>query len=351
MKKQVYLTILLAILFGGLLIFVSSVSLDLNHDGVVNITDLQVLAQHFEGKATYDPNFDLNNNGKVDLFDVVRVARNINLSSNISSGSESNRTVLFHSDWSTSTGNSINALTDGGKFVDVLHPELGNVTSSSGIFTEGFPNLYRVNVTNNVASSVSFRDMLGNLSVGQSRYWRFYLYSDIPENELTNGLGGNHPVGTSGNGDSDLDLVWEIKWGHTQGSNELTDFRIQDGVGTYDVFSLQGALYDRTEYRVEVKGTLISNNGTGEVFSLGVRIYNSTGDLLYNSSDFTANNRAGNPSLAESNLTGTETAAWGSFHIGTNGWGAVWNAKDIAYYWGGAAICDNNWCGPYSNGV
>ncbi len=88
-KKVVYIFISLFVIVG--VILVSSAGLDINNDGIVNITDLQLLATHFQGKGTYNSSYDFNNNGKVDLFDLVKVARGIN----ISSGGSGNVTPMF----------------------------------------------------------------------------------------------------------------------------------------------------------------------------------------------------------------------------------------------------------------
>jgi len=83
-KEAVYILISVFVILG--IILISSVNLDLNHDGVINITDLQLIASHFQGKGSYNVSYDLNNNSKIDLFDLVSVAREVNLSSNSSGG-------------------------------------------------------------------------------------------------------------------------------------------------------------------------------------------------------------------------------------------------------------------------
>lgn len=72
------------------IILVSSVNLDLNHDGSINIQDLQLLVSHYEGRTSYNSSFDLNNDSKVDLFDVVAEARQINNSINQGNSNSSN---------------------------------------------------------------------------------------------------------------------------------------------------------------------------------------------------------------------------------------------------------------------
>ena len=80
MKKQVIYLIIFAVLIMGI-VLVSSGRFDFNNDGVTNIADLQALASHYQGKTAYNSTYDLNGNGKVDLFDIVSEAKNVNTSS------------------------------------------------------------------------------------------------------------------------------------------------------------------------------------------------------------------------------------------------------------------------------
>ena len=85
MKKHAAYVLIFAILIVSI-ILVSSLNLDINRDGVINMTDLQILASHFQGKGTYNVSYDLNNNSKIDLFDLVSVARQIGVNSSNNSG-------------------------------------------------------------------------------------------------------------------------------------------------------------------------------------------------------------------------------------------------------------------------
>ncbi|MFC1713551.1 dockerin type I domain-containing protein [Candidatus Poribacteria bacterium] len=52
---------------------------DVNEDGVVDISDIVLLARHFgthEGDSLYDAKYDLNSDGKIDLLDLIIAARN-----------------------------------------------------------------------------------------------------------------------------------------------------------------------------------------------------------------------------------------------------------------------------------
>ncbi len=95
MKKLgvIYILIFTILVFG--IVLVSSGRFDFNNDGVTNITDLQNLAAHFEGKTAYNSSFDLNNNSRVDLFDIVSLARRVNISSESFSNESGNVTPYF----------------------------------------------------------------------------------------------------------------------------------------------------------------------------------------------------------------------------------------------------------------
>ncbi len=94
MKKQAAYIFLALFAITGI-VLVSSVNLDLNHDGKVNITDLQLLASHFQGKGSYNASYDLNNDSSVDLFDLVAVAKKVGTVANNGSGGGGNVAPLF----------------------------------------------------------------------------------------------------------------------------------------------------------------------------------------------------------------------------------------------------------------
>ncbi len=89
MKKQVVYALISVFVVAGI-IFVSSVNLDLNHDGTINITDLQLIASHFQGKGSYNVSYDFNNNSKIDLYDLVAVARQVGTTVNNGSNESGN---------------------------------------------------------------------------------------------------------------------------------------------------------------------------------------------------------------------------------------------------------------------
>jgi len=79
MKRNWVYVLIFAIVIVSI-ILVSSGRFDFNNDGTVNVADLQTLASHYQGKSTYNSTFDLNGDSKVDLFDIVSEAKQINTS-------------------------------------------------------------------------------------------------------------------------------------------------------------------------------------------------------------------------------------------------------------------------------
>ena len=52
---------------------------DINGDGVVDLFDVLLFAQHFgskQGETTWDPSLDMNGDGEIDIFDLIIVAHN-----------------------------------------------------------------------------------------------------------------------------------------------------------------------------------------------------------------------------------------------------------------------------------
>jgi hypothetical protein len=55
----------------------SAVSTDVNNDGATNLKDLELVSSKYntqEGQSTWNPSFDLNDDGVVDIFDLVTIA-------------------------------------------------------------------------------------------------------------------------------------------------------------------------------------------------------------------------------------------------------------------------------------
>ena len=358
-KKVVYILISLFIIAG--VILVSSINLDLNHDGAINITDLQLLAVHFEGKAAYNSTFDLNNDSKIDLFDLVAVARNVNLSSGGQTVNSSG--ILFNSDWSTATGSSMTALQDGGKWNSYCGGAALNLTvvPATGIFNSGFANTLRAFV-DGTCNTVQLYNGWPNPTVNESLYFRTYLYIDIPNVEIDHSAAGNHPFEQR---DPNDNIAWAIEWNNTQGSDYVG---LSMNHGTSTINSPYGKpawfgpviIKKRTPYRIEFE--LTKKAGTNFTIN-AMRIYNATsGVLIYNTSDFPAYGGGyTGPTEPISYFTWTAptNASLVGLTSGTNGpidnglWGSTINESQypIYFYWAADCVRNDTWCGPYSNGV
>ena len=349
MKKLVVYTFVAVFIITGI-IFVSSINLDLNRDGVVNITDLQIMASNFQGKGSYNASFDLNGNGKVDLFDLVSVARQVDVSNaSNGSGGSSNRTVLFHSDWSTATGNSSNAYTDGGKWSPTSPLPYQTVipvnNDSVGSWPTGMTNILNYFFASGESSGTSEHtlNLYSTPSAGDSIYYRVYMRVDWLQNA---GGNSNHDIGPEGgpcfftwqwlvmpyaNG------TWELRFGQADMVNETTVSRWSSG----DYLN-QSKVY-RLEWRFK------KENNTNR-WSMQVRIYDDQNNLVDNESDYTRYSNTPHINLAYPTTIGINDTCMddGGFLVAKFG---TTPTVDINLYYGGVAICSGDWCGPYSKGV
>ena len=86
--------------------------------------------------------------------------------------------------------------------------------------------------------------------------------------------------------------------------------------------------------------------------NIHVRIYDSSDVLLYDDADF--DNRNDTQTLADTpTFTFRDLDHLQGFRVGANGWsgGVEGDYGFVAYYWGGVCIRNNDWCGPYANGI
>ena len=341
MKRRAVYALVFTILIISI-VLVSSGSLDVNNDGVINITDLQILASHFQGKAAYNSSYDFNNNGKVDLFDLVSVARRVDVSNaSNGSGGSSNRTVIFHSDWSTATGTTHNAVSDGGLWTSSLNEgnqEVITASSDSGMWPSGMANILHYHL--NSGASNDIEEHAGSLfstpAVGDSVYFRVYVRIARNETSTTNSNHEIEPVGHT--------CAYAWQWIFDSYSNGTWRVRIgtgPDGGPVTRWFPGGANLNQSIVYRLEWKFT--KQSGTDN-WLMDLRIYDDTGTLVKEGSDFTY---SGTP-LNAGTITIGDACINGDFTLGREG---NLISAPLDYYWGGAAICDNNWCGPYRNGI
>jgi PKD repeat protein len=271
------------------------------------------------------------------------------------------RTVVFHSDWSTATGTSNNAVMDQGKakswteYGGASNNQLRVVTASStGLnWPAGMANVLQVNANNVRWGQVGFR--IGDnyfeppRTAGESLYYRMYFSLVIPA-----GWGGDRFThgwndGGEGIGDGSFNFSWSIE---EVGSGYR--FRARTGVGGSDPYVLWDHSRDAQRnrvYRVEYQITRVDASN----MRLHIRIYDESKTLIIDDSSYSSlqtpygTRLDSNPLIPLNHRDG-----WDGFkylRVGTNGYADGLGTGGIHSYFGGVAICTGDWCGPYSSGM
>jgi len=249
MKKQAaYILILAAIIVG--IVLVSSLNFDINRDGVINITDLQILASHFEGKLAYNSSFDINGNGKVDLFDVVAEAKQINTSSGASSAPipppVGSSNIVFD--------------TRAGGTQDIQAASVVNVTDADDAFTINGRKTY-VQSKNPAGPTVYPTDFVTNLDGKGTHAYRFnWMYlanysgnasSCYNQNGEQNAMIDLNP---KYNSSAPIYLQWKTWFGRTatgggMGNSTIGSFNHTGGAGGHKMFIMYRQSGGGTLYR------------------------------------------------------------------------------------------------------
>ena len=371
MKKQAFLTILLVILFGGLIILASSVNFDLNHDGIVNIMDLQLLASHFQGKAAYNSSYDFNNNGKVDLFDLVKVARSMDMTNGTTGESPE---ILWQSTWNYSTGNSATAVEDGGKWgyttgagwpdnrIEVIPDPTGLAPTPNVLYN----NMSTGSGSGVYAGTVETEAAWPLILEGETLYRSVYVYFDFPSAAGNLGAPGFHPLSdASHHGPTQSESDGLAAW--TFGVYANGEINPNFGVYRSSVYSDQAwrsivNLNQRQWYRLAWGIKVI--NATVPIIEAHVRIYNLSNAIVIDSGDFyavngnTSRTLADNISINASVIT-SKTAYLQAYTIGNNGpndqgatgWNLLYQYPGARVLWADATVCRYDWCSPHNNGV
>jgi hypothetical protein len=251
------------------------------------------------------------------------------------------REVLFFSDWRTARGNSLQAVTDGGKwtFVSAEYDQTMNIIASTGL---DFPtaNVYHVLMTASRSGWSELRHTaLPVPAAGQSRYYRWYMRISMPDGLVDD---QTHPIQ-----DNYLENWGFIVYNGGGGAG------VPNGMWRPEFWSLNsGWPHDRWRgpnlqknqtYRIEMH---IDRTGT-TTYRMHVRIYNSANALVADDSAIRDNANQGLLSAAPTLTLGNVNALNG-ITAGNNGIGNNAPFPFTYGYQGGFAVCADTWCGPYS---
>jgi hypothetical protein len=248
-------------------------------------------------------------------------------------------TPVFQSDWSTATGTSASAQSDGGKWETVAT----GLTVVANPGTLGFPatmaNL--LDVPWNGAFAFCRTESLGVPSVGVTRYYRWYFRLEIPDGVAD---AETHPVQ---DGYTAADVNWMFKaWHNLAGAGQWRidfEFLVNDypfqrwaAINTY----LNKNQTYRIEYALERTGATTQKSD--------IRVYDSSNALVLDASDFFREDSVEVTLLsADHTFTFRNVNALVGLNAGSNDGGA--EVGRYAYQ-GGFAVCDDQgWIGAYGS--
>jgi hypothetical protein len=327
---------------------------DVNNDGVVNTADLLIIIGDLGKTSGFNPNSDVRADGVINLYDLVVVGQNWGTTAT------SNATILFQSDWSTATGSSDAAIRDTNQATPWTLGATGggtlNVVSATGLgFPAGMTNVLRVaRGPTSGGSSWAQLQNIPAINVGESLYYRVYLRNDLYENGVVVLNNAHHPIETAYLGGYADGFVWKLgtngdgtyplAWNMAPNQNSYPFDGYAPGRNS------NGSMIGET-YRLEWGLTKTAVNQ----YRINAHIYNSSGALVWDNTTILAqgiNSSANCNFCSMASVTSPRTindSEITKFRVGTNG-GGPWTgfSTNHYFYFGGVAICKNNWCGPYT---
>jgi hypothetical protein len=271
-------------------------------------------------------------------------------------------TPIFHSDWSTATGTTDAAIRDNGKSVPWSARWGGrgslNVVSAGGL---GFPlsmaNVLRVQHYQQDFDWVMANNLWSVPAIGSSIYFRVYIRNTVA-NEVDAGssYASTHPVESEGNPNGISGGYYAMHYGSYADGTFPFFVAMNNAAYPYNGWTPGAAssnhggrnydpatLIKNTTYRVEWKFTRTAANR----YDFDMRIFGSDDKtLLFDQSNIFA--WGGNRQTIATNGTGLsiDDSHVSDLRIGINGGFATPSPQFV--YWGGFAVCSEDWCGAYS---
>jgi hypothetical protein len=258
----------------------------------------------------------------------------------------------FVSDWSAATGLSEAALRDTARtpsWTTYDNDGLTEIIAATGL---DFPttNVLRVTTSWNGSGSSGSIIRLDESAavipvpaVDESIYYRWYFRAAVPSEVST--WGTPHPIQDGFNA---ADANWEFGARRTGSGLWKPRFNCTGNAWPNDSWILTSDLSTNETYRFEMKLTRTAS-GT---FTMDARIFDDTGSLLYDASDFNNSNASANLSSAPT-MTIKNAAELAGLNCGSNGafQGTTSGDHPFVYcYQGGFAVSVADWCGPYVSG-
>jgi hypothetical protein len=269
--------------------------------------------------------------------------------------------AIFYADWGTAIGTTTDALTDGGRWDDAAGPH-NNIAVVDAAVAPGAPSAHAYRVTNSVSDLgynwVEKANLWLSPQVGETRYWRVYLFNSTANSQGTLGPEASyHPLEFASpvyNGMEQFNLIFSTN------SNGTFPFKFAPLGASFpksrwiptSASGVQAYPKKFTWYRVEWSLTKTATN----VFTMHARISErnpTTGVETVVWDDDNIRDASLNLSIGASGtgITGINDQAVGQLRVGTNG-GSVWFGltSDQYIYWAGMCVRSDTWCGPYVAG-
>jgi hypothetical protein len=248
---------------------------------------------------------------------------------------------LFASDWSTATGTSQAAITDGGRWDRVTPNFTGRIVPSTGL---DFPTANVFDVWSNGTRDAWLQlieTSMPPLAVGQSRYFRFYIRVAMPDNLEDSGTHGIEDMSPGGT----YAPNWDFDVTNAGGSG-VPAGRFRGRLDTRSTRWAGPVLNKNQTYRYEFQ----IHRNTATTFLLHARVYDSAGTLLADDAGFrdsfnssrTLASGVPNPIVMADGFQGITA--------GNNGLAGSPPYPFTIFYQGAFCIRSDTWCGPYTPG-
>lgn len=258
---------------------------------------------------------------------------------------------VFESIWSTATGASDPARTDGAKWVVTNDSNQLNVltAASAGLSDAPSPNVLRVTnkAGSNPSTNITFDHLWDNPQVGESRYFRLYMRNDVANDEgnQEGNRDSHHPFQQAGVGGNE-DFEWTFA--HKNDGTQAFAFSPLNTANPKNHFcptsssGVKAYLAKFAFLRYEWKYTKTALN----TYSLDARIYDAAGNLLYDNTTLRASNLTTTLLVGGVGLTTTD-GNLGKGQLGSNGGTAMQGLiRDEYIYYAAMCVRRDDWCGP-----
>jgi hypothetical protein len=267
-------------------------------------------------------------------------------------------TVVWESDWSHKRGGpeDLEAITDGGKW-PIMNDygcrgrpcnDMLSIVSAEGLgFPPAMANVMRVSFDGHKGSQdvIVEGEWEAPRERGDALYYRIYMRNDIPD-DTRMGSNGNHPY--------QLGRFTRTEEGHFCNSHFEFNFGNDDdgdGLFGFAVASFRGGTPYRYFTSLPMREALRIEYAflkrEVDQYKIRFRVYNQAGQLIVDSDDGDMVGRGDGNQRYELRAR----TFWIPYmcvptqFIGTNG---PASPPDRGYhYWGGFAVCEDGWCGPY----